>query len=56
MQHIIICKSVYSTILMHIFYCSKTRKMCDKTLEKDSKMLRFVPDFFKTQEICEKAV
>ena len=41
---------------MHVFYYSKTRKMCDKTLEKDSKMLRFVPDFFKTQEICEKPV
>ena len=34
----------------------KTQKMCDKTVEKDSKMLKFVPDYFKTQEIREKAV
>ena len=29
--------------------------MCDKTIEKDSMMLKFVPDYFKTQEMCEKA-
>ena len=30
--------------------------MCDKAKEKYSKMLKFVPDYFKTQEICEKAI
>ena len=30
--------------------------MCDKTVEKDSKMLKFAPDYFKTQGMCEKAV
>ena len=32
------------------------KKMCDETVEKDSKMLKFVPDYFKTQKKCEKAV
>ena len=34
----------------------KVKKMCDKTVEKDSKMLKFAPDYFKTQGMCEKAV
>ena len=30
--------------------------MCDKAVAVDSKMLKFVPDHFKTQEMCEKRV
>ena len=30
--------------------------MCNKAVEKYSKMLKFVPDYFKSQEILEKAV
>ena len=30
--------------------------MLDKVVEKDSKMLKFVPDYFKTQEMWKKAV
>ena len=30
--------------------------MCDRAVEKDLKMLKFVPDYFKTQEMCEKPV
>lgn len=30
--------------------------MCDIAVEKDSKMLKFVPDYFETQEMCEKTV
>ena len=34
----------------------KLKINCDKAVEKDSKMLKFVPDYFKPQEMCEKAV
>ena len=30
--------------------------MCDKSVENDLKVLKFVPDYFKIQEMCEKAV
>lgn len=30
--------------------------MCDKVVEKDSEMLKFVQNHFKTPEICEKFV
>ena len=30
--------------------------MCDEGAEKDLKMLIFFPYYFKTQEMCEKAV
>ena len=30
--------------------------MCDKAVAVDSKMLKFVPDHFKTQEMCEKRI
>ena len=30
--------------------------MCDKAVDDYSHALRFVPDFNKTQEICNKAV
>ena len=55
MQHIIIYEGVNITMLMHVSNCSKTHKMCDKTLNKDSKMLKFVSNYFKTQEMSEKA-
>ena len=31
-----------------------TREICSKTVEKNPMMLRFVPNHFKTQEICER--
>lgn len=34
----------------------KLQKICDKAVEKDSNMLMFVLDYFKTQEMCEKVV
>ena len=55
MQHLIMSESVDSTMFMHVSYCSKTQKMCDKAVEKDSKMLKFVPDYFKTQDMCKKS-
>ena len=48
-QDIIILESVDRTMLMYASDCSKT-------LENDSKLVKFVPDYFKTQEMCEKAV
>ena len=30
--------------------------MCEKTVEKDSWLLRYIPDQYKTQEMCNKAV
>ena len=32
------------------------KKMCDKAVEKDSMMLKFIPDHFKTQKMCEKYI
>ena len=54
MQRIIICESVDSTMLLHVCDCSKTQKMGDKAVEKDSTMWKLVPDNLKTQEMCEK--
>ena len=34
--------------------CFKNQKMCDKAVEKDSRMSKFVLDNFKTQGMCEK--
>ena len=34
----------------------RIKKMCDKAVEKDSKMLKFVFDYFKTQIMRGKAV
>ena len=28
--------------------------MCDKAVEKDSKMFKCVSDYFKTKEMCKK--
>ena len=57
MQHTIICESINSRIFKLVFDCSKTqKKISGVTVRKDSKVLKFVPDFFKTQEICEIAV
>ena len=42
--------------LMHVSYYSETQKICHKAAEKDSKMLKFVPDYFKTHEKCKKVV
>ena len=33
-------ESVDSTMFMHASDCSKTQKMCDKAIEKDSKMFK----------------
>ena len=52
MQHIT-CHKVNGTIFMHASDCSKTQKMCDKAVEK---AVKFVPDYFKAQEISQKAV
>ena len=30
--------------------------MCERAVENESYNLKFVPDYFKTQEMCEKAV
>ena len=35
---------------------ARLKKMRDKAVEKDSKMLKYVSDYFKTQEMCQKAV
>ena len=35
------CESVDGTIFMHDSDCSKTQKLCDKAVEKDSKMSKF---------------
>ena len=49
MQVVIVqCLSMFLTVL-------RIKKMCDKAVEKDSKMLKFVFDYFKTQ-MCGKAV
>ena len=49
-------ESVNSTIFTQVSDCSETQKMCDKTVQKDSKMLKFVPDYFKTHAMREKVV
>ena len=49
MEHILISESVDIIIFMYVSDCSKTQNMCDKAVEKDSKMLKFVPDYLKTQ-------
>ena len=56
MHYIEICESIHTAIFMHFFVCSKTRKINDKLVEKDSKMSKFLSDYFKTPEICSKAV
>ena len=50
------CESVNSTMFMYVFDYSMSQKMGDEAVEKDSKILKFLRDYFKTQEICEKAV
>ena len=50
MQVVIVqCLSMFLTVL-------RIKKMCDKAVEKDSKMLKFVFDYFKTQIMRGKAV
>ena len=45
-----VCESIDGTFLMHVSGCSNnTQEMCDKAVEKNSKMLKFVLDYFKTQ-------
>lgn len=56
MHYIEICESIDNAIFMHFFVCSKTRKINDKLVEKGSKMSKFLSDYFKTPEICSKAV
>ena len=34
----------------------KTQEMCNKVVEKDPMILKFVPYTFKSQEMCERAV
>ena len=34
-------ESVDSTMLMHVSDCSKSQKMCNKSKDKGSKMLKF---------------
>ena len=43
-------------MFIHVFYCSKTQKLCDEVVEKYSKRLKFICDYFRTQEMCEKVV
>ena len=40
------CESVDITMFIHVSDCSKTQKMY-KVVEKYSKMLKFVSDYFK---------
>ena len=49
-----VCSIQCVKVLIVQFYDLK--KMCDKAVEKDLKTLKFVPDGFKFQERCEKAV
>lgn len=41
---------------VHVSDFSKTQKMSGEFVENDSKMLKFVPDYFKARDICKKAV
>ena len=41
---------------MNVCDLCKTKEMCNKVVEKDLMMLKLVPNHFKNQEICEKAV
>ena len=43
------CESVDITMFMHVSDCSKSQKMYNKAVEKYSKMLKFVSDYFKKQ-------
>ena len=52
MQHIIMCKSVNSTMFMRVSDNSKLWKMCHKAIKKVSKILQFVRDYLKTQKKC----
>lgn len=42
-----------SSTLMHVPYCYKTQKKCEKVYTCLF-MLDFVPDCYKTQKTCEK--
>ena len=48
---LIMCQNVDSAMLTHVSDVSQ--KMFGKAAEKNSKL---VPDYFKTQEMCEKVV
>ena len=50
------CESIDRTMFIHASDCSKTQKMCDNVTEQNTKMLKFVPVYFKTLKMCEKAV
>ena len=50
------CESVNSIKFMYVFDCSMSQKICDEAVKKDSKILKFLRDYFKTQEIYEKGV
>ena len=54
MQHTIMCLKVESAMFMQVSDCSKTEINCGKAVKKDLKMLKFVPDYFKTQEMRKK--
>ena len=42
--------------VLHLSHCFKTPKICDKNVEKDSLILKFVLDSFKTQGMLLKSL
>lgn len=48
------CENVDSTMFMYDSDNSKTRKMCDKAVEKKSKDVKFVADYFKLNKCAKK--
>ena len=42
--------------VLHLSHCFKTPKICDKDVEKDSLILKFVLDIFKTQGMLLKSL
>ena len=46
------CESIDSTFFTHVSVCSNNiQEMCDKAVGKNSKMLKFVLDYLKTQQM-----
>ena len=47
---------LFKIILRHILLSMVNQEVCKKAVEKDPRMLIYVPDRLKTAPICEKAV
>ena len=47
---------LFKMILWHILLSMVTQDVCKKAVEKDPRILKYIPDHFITQKLCERAV